>query len=186
MTLYEPGTDKPVAILSYWHVTDSPHGVGNALVLWLDAQVESGSVSSGVFTDNVALANVLNDTLTRHFPEFESVPVDSLPCHEAQCEHVYDGDGRYVASCRFGENRIVVEWADVLDRRAISWKGFPAGERSFDLQNVICPCGSGTLTINGTAINATVQTATRADGSRASSAFLAFAESWVGPLSSTE
>ena len=31
MTLYETNTDHPIAILSYWHVTDSPHGIGNAL-----------------------------------------------------------------------------------------------------------------------------------------------------------
>jgi hypothetical protein len=184
MTLYEPDTDHAVAVISYWHVTDSPHGIGNALVLWLDKNdvPESTRTFSGVFTDNQSLARTLMQTLTRYFPEFKDVPVDALEYHDAHCEHVFDGSRQYRVRCISGEHEIVVEWLDPSDRKAISWPGFPAGEQSFDLQNVICPCGSGTLKIDDRVVNGKVKTGTRADGTPSSSAFLAFAESWAGPL----
>jgi len=184
MTLYKSDTDYPVAIISYWHVIDSPHGIGNALVLWLDeiAVSESARTLSGIFTDNLSLARTLMQTLTRYFPEFSDVSVDALAYYEAHCEHVFNDSGQYRVTCKSGQNKIVVEWRDLLDRRSISWSGFPAGNQSFDLQNVICPCGSGTLIINDFVVNGTVKTGTRTDGHPSSTAFLAFAESWVGPI----
>ena len=184
MTLYKPNTDEPLAVISYWHVTDSLYGIGNALVLWLDEKgfPESTLAFSGIFTDNQSLARTLMETLTRYFPEFESVPVDALKYHDARCEHTFDDSRQYRVNCTSGQDEIIVEWIDPLDRRAISWPGFPAGEQSFDLHNVICPCGVGTLSINGQMVDGKVKTGTRSDGYPSSSAFLAFAESWVGPL----
>jgi hypothetical protein len=184
MTLYKPGTDQPVAILSYWHVTDSPHGTGNALVLWLDqaGDADFHLASSGIYTNNLSLAHTLMQTLTQHFPEFRNVPAASLPYREAHCEHVFNSDGRYIVTCHSEAKKIVVEWAKPLDRRSISWPGFPAGDQLFDLRNVLCPCGSGMLTINGMTIDGEVKTAVRTDGYPSSTAFLAFAESWIGPM----
>jgi hypothetical protein len=184
MTLYKPDTDQPVAIVSYWIVTYSPHGTGNVLVMWLDEShfPESSLASGGIFTDNIPLAHILIDTLTQHFPEFSDVPVAKLPYHEAQCGHTFNDTDRYVATCYSGENKIVVEWAGLLDHKSLSWPGFPTGDQSFDLQNVICPCNSGTLAINNQLLKGKVKTGKFADNSPSSSAFLAFAESWVGPI----
>jgi len=184
MTLYEPDTDRPIAILSYWHVTDSPYGTGNALVLWLEKAIVSGSLrfSGGIFSDRLSLARTLTETLTQYFPEFSDVPVASLPYHEAHCEHTYKDGKRYVVTCVSGKNKIVVEWIDPLDRRAISIPDFPIGEQCFELRNVVCPCGAGILKINDKIVPGKIQTGVRIDGSPSSTAFLAFAESWVGPM----
>ena len=178
MTLYKPDTDQPIAIASYWHVTYSPHGVGNALVMWLD---ESTLFTSGIFTDNIPLARLLMDTLTQHFPEFSDVPVSALPYYEAACEHTFNDTDGYIVTCNSEKNKIVVKWAGLLDIKTLSWPGFPAGSKSFDLQNVICPCNSGIITINDQMMNGQVKTGTFSDNSPSSTAFLAFAESWVGP-----
>ena len=180
MTLYKPDTDHAIAVLSYWHVTDSPHGIGNALILWLDEAIVP--FSGGIFTDNLSLAHTLTEELTQYFPEFDGIPVTTLPYHEAHCEHTYENGKRYIATCTSGNNSIVVEWQEPLDRRGISIPDFPIGSQFFELGNVICTCGAGTLSINGQVIDAKIQTATRADGSPTSTAFLAFAESWVGPI----
>ncbi|MFT3893560.1 MAG: hypothetical protein QM730_18175 [Anaerolineales bacterium] len=184
MTLYEPGTDHPIAILSYWHVTDSPHGIGNALILWLNKAMLSKTIqfSGGILCDHLPLAHMLTETLTQYFPEFSDVPVASLPYHEAHCEHTYENGERYVVRCVSGKDTISVEWIDPLDRRAISIPDFPIGDQCFELRNVVCPCGSGLLRINDQIVPGTIQTGTRADGFPSSTAFLAFAESWVGPV----
>jgi len=58
ITLYALGTEETVAVASYWHCTDSPYGVGHALVLWL--KNENTSIGHGcIFTDNLELAQVL-------------------------------------------------------------------------------------------------------------------------------
>jgi len=185
MTLYTPSTDKPIAVLSYWHVTDSPHGTGNTLVIWLDETIASEAIQlfpGGIFTDNISLARELVETLTQYFPEFSDVPIIALPYQEAYCEHTYDNGNRYSATCISERYKIVVEWIEPLDRRAISIPDFPIGNQFFELRNVISPCRSGTLTINNKQLPGEIQIGTRPDGSPSSTAFLAFAESWVGPI----
>ena len=159
-------------------------GSGTRSILWLDELIAQGTVqfSGGIFTDNLSLARTLTEMLTQYFPEFNGVPVTSLPYYEAHCEHTYDNGKRYAATCVSGKDKIVVEWLEPLDRRAISIPEFPIGDQFFELRNVICPCGSGILTINDQTVNGKIQTGARPDGSPSSTAFLAFAESWVGPI----
>ncbi len=175
MTLYLPGTEQAVAIASYWYCTDSPWGVGHALVLWL------GTGQGGIFTDNLHLGQVLVKDLTRHFPEFQDISIETLAYTEAHCEHTYDGT-RYRVVCQIAKTRIELEWVDVLDRRQVIWPQFPGGEVAYDLTTVICPCRIGRIQIDGKLIPGEVKTARRADGSFSSTAFLAFAETWIGPL----
>lgn len=186
MTLYEPDAEQAIAILSYWHVTDSPNGTGNALILWLNETVEETlQFSGGIFTDNLPLARLLTEALTQYFPEFSDVAVTSLPYHEARCEHIYENGNRYVVNCTSGKDQIIVEWANVLDRRGISIPDFPIGNLFFELRNVVCPCEWGSLNINDQPAPGKIQTGVRTDGSPSSTAFLAFAESWVGPINTS-
>ena len=182
MTLYLPGTEKVTAVASYWHCTDSPQGTGHALVLWLTAKNDAAAPigHGGIFTDNRALAQVLVETLTQHFPEFQDVPVDTLLYADAHCEHTYDGS-HYRVQCQTPETLIELTWADLLDRKQVIWPQFPAGDTTFDLTTVICPCRFGEIQINGQALAGEVKTAQATDGALTSTAFLAFAETWIGP-----
>jgi hypothetical protein len=184
LRLYEPETEHLVTVASYWHCTYSPHGLGNALVLWLDASRMSGMTvyrGGGIFTDNVPLARALVETLTQHFPEFRGLPVTDLPYVEAVCEHVFDGI-RYAAQCRAADAQVEVVWEELLDQKYLNWPQFSTGSTAYDLTTVICPCRAGRVTINGVAVPGEVLQANAADGSPSSTAFLAFAESWVGPV----
>ena len=126
MTLFSPDTEETVAVASYWHCTDSPMGVGHALVLWL--KNENAAIGhGGIFTDSLKLAEVLIRKLTQHFPEFENVPVQSLQYIHAHCGHTYDGTS-YRATCQISAAQVELEWSDPLDRKQILWPGFPAGE----------------------------------------------------------
>jgi hypothetical protein len=183
MTLYVPGTEQVVAIASYWHCTDSPYGVGHALILWLAEGLTpvTGIGQGRVLTDNLDLAQVLVTKLTQYFPEFQDVPIGSLAYIDARCEHVYDG-AHYRVVCQTPEAQIEAEWGGVLDRKQVVWPRFPAGEDAYDLTTVICPCRVGHIQLNGKQIEGEVRTVQTADGKLSSTAFLAFAETWVGPL----
>ncbi|MBI9052095.1 MAG: hypothetical protein JEZ00_21955 [Anaerolineaceae bacterium] len=180
MTLLVPDSGEITAAASYWVCTDSPAGIGHALVLWLAA--ETAELGHGcIFTDNRELARVLVQNLTQHFPEFETIPVGTLPYVEADCGHKYDGE-RYEVLCQAANLRVELAWINVLDRKQVIWPGFPAGQVSFDLTTVICPCRRGTIQINDRVIGGQVKVTQAEDGEYSSTAFLAFAETWIGPL----
>lgn len=178
MTLYAPGTDQVVAVASYWHCTDSPWGVGHALVLWLGTETEIGH--GGIFTDNLDLAQILVNKLTQYFPEFTDIPVSTFAFVNSRCEHTFDGDC-YRVMCQTPKIRIEMEWIGLLDRKQLIWPQFPAGTTVFDLTTVICPCQVGRIQLNGRLMDGEVKTSKTANGRPSSTAFLAFAETWVGP-----
>jgi hypothetical protein len=180
LTLYAPGTEGAVAVASYWHCTDSPMGVGHALVLWL--KDENAAIGhGGVFTDNLKLAEMLVKKLTQYFPEFENVPISALQYMQAHCGHTYDGTS-YRVTCQMSAAQVELEWSEPLDRKQILWPGFPAGEDTYDLSTVIRPCKIGKVQINGKGMDGEVKVTQNAEGMYASSAFLAFAETWIGPV----
>ncbi len=181
MTLYLPGTEQVVAVGSYWYCTDSPWGVGHALILWL--ATEETEIGHGkIFTDNLDLAKVLVKNLTQHFPEFADVPIGTLTyTADIHCEHTYDG-ALYQVVCQAPNLRVEIGWSEILDRKQVLWPRFPAGDAAYDLSTVICPCRFGHIKINDKSIEGEVKTAQTPDGPLSSTAFLAFAETWIGPL----
>jgi len=54
------------------------------------------------------------------------------------------------------------------------------------LTTVICPCQAGHIQLNGKPVAGEVKTSKTANGRPSSTAFLAFAETWVGPLDKKE
>ena len=187
MTLYAPGTEQVAAVASYWYCTDSPWGVGHALILWLGTETTTTTeiVRGSIFTDNLDLAQVLVNKLTQYFPEFKDIPVSTFAFVNARCEHTFDGDC-YRVMCQTPETRIEMEWVGLLDRKQLIWPQFPAGTAAFDLTTVICPCQIGRIQLNGRLMEGEIKTSKTANGRPSSTAFLAFAETWIGPLDGKE
>lgn len=179
MTLYVPGTDRITAVASYWDCTDSPWGTGHALVLW---EADSSGEARAIYTDNPPLAKRLVENLTRHFPEFQGISVADLTYVTAVCGHTFDGT-EYRVTCLAGAHSVELEWSGILDRKQVVWPGFPAGQAAFDLTTVIGPCASAGIRVDGRPIAGEVRTGVSQEGCATSSAFLAFAETWIGPLS---
>ena len=184
MMLYAPAGERVVAAASYWHCTYSRHGSGHALIFWQAPEAAGAPpIGNGIYTDNLPLARMLVETLAQFFPEFRAIPVTTLPYLLAQCEHESDGAQRYTVSCATAQTAVRLEWADPLDHKQICWPQFPAGLQAFDLTTVICPCRRATIALNGAPLLGEVQTS-ETKGWPASSAFLAFAETWIGPVTS--
>ncbi len=172
---------------SYWDCWASPWGIGHALILWLEPGTTAPRIigRGGIFTDNLALAQGLVNTLAQHFPEFRGIPLAQLPYVEALCRHTFDGDS-YRVVCQAAETQIEIAWGNILDRKQIIWPRFPAGPAEYDLTTVICPCGEGRVWLDGARLEGQAQMAQTAEGTTGSSAFLAFAETWIGPLARSE
>lgn len=179
ITLYALGTERAVAVASYWQCLYSPLGRGHALIVWSE-QLKVQGCPGAIFADNMPLAHMLVETLTRHFPEFRAVPLETLGYVPAQCQQHWDGAQHYSVTASFADGEVTAAWAAPLDYKQLIWPQFPAGAQTYHLSTVICPCREASIALNGTAVDGEVQLS-EDDGRPLSSAFLAFAESWVGP-----
>ncbi|HEY8601595.1 MAG TPA: hypothetical protein VIL85_24425 [Thermomicrobiales bacterium] len=183
LTLYRPGTVEAVAVAGYWRCVYSPHGEGEAILVWVDP-VGSGlgdAAPHAIYSDNLPMARYIVATFNQHFPEYQGLgfgALEPLPARFFQESH---GGSYHRAACHAGPRTIELTWREILDRKLLSVPDFPCGERRFDLSTVLCPCGSATLVVDGRAIEGEVR-AQRDGDSPQSSAFLAFCETWVGPL----
>jgi hypothetical protein len=183
MTLCSPGTDRTVAVASYWHCVVSPWGVGRALVLWLRSRASGTKVDTrgGIYAYNLDMARGLVNSLIQYFPAFRGVPLEDLPYAEAVCSHSFDGH-RYQVECRAEKTRIELEWAKILDWKRLVWLRFPTGPVAYDLATLICPCREAQALVDGVPIDGEAQIGQTSEGTTGSSAFLAFAETWIGPV----
>lgn len=175
-----------VAAASYWRCTYSAHGEGNALILWLDqdAAGAGGGALRAIYTDNPAMARFVTDTLNQHFGDFQNRDFPAVQPELARFSQESDSRHYHRVVCHAADRRIELEWRDVRDYQQVIGSQLTFGDRSFELATVICPCATATITVDGRPVTGEVRLSER-DGRPQSSAFLAFAESWVenGPAS---
>lgn len=180
LSLYRPGTDELVVAASYWRCTYSAHGEGNVLVLWLDqAALEAGEGTlTVIYADNAPLARFVTDTLNQHFGDFQNRGFADVQPEPARFSQEWGSRGSHRVAVQAAERRVELVWRDVRDYGQVVATAMALGGRSFDLATVICPCATGTITVDDVAVAGEVRLGER-DGRPQSSAFLAFAESWV-------
>jgi hypothetical protein len=180
LSLYGPNGGGLVAAASYWRCTYSPHGEGNVLVLWLDlagAGLGQGELRA-IFTDNAPMARFVTDTLNQHFGDYQPRDFPSVQPQPARFFQESDSRHYHRVVCHGADHAVELVWRDVRDRQMVIGSDLTLGGRSFELATVICPCAGATLTLDGKPAAGEVRLSER-DGRPQSSAFLAFAESWV-------
>jgi hypothetical protein len=176
--------DAEIAFASYWHCTYSPYGSGQFLALHIEPNVlENNPAALTILAaDNLPLGRALADELVRHFPDVGHIPFTETKVETATLSHSSDGQKSYRVECRSAQYHINLAWEDVLDvRLPKTYADFiTEAERGtmLDVSNVICPVGSGSITINGAAVNGRVHSFHDGTIPR-STAFLAFSETWV-------
>jgi hypothetical protein len=183
LTLYHPGTDEIVAVAGYWRGVYSPHGAGEAVLVWVDPGRSGLGIAAPevTYSDNLPMARYIVQTFNQHFPEFAGLGFGAREPQPARLIWMDAGDGSYRATCEAGARTIVLGWREILDRKLLLIPDFPCGERRFDLPTALCPCGDASLEIDGRAIAGEVRAQRDGDAPQ-SSAFLAFCETWVGPV----
>lgn len=185
LSLFRPGSGELVAAASYWRCTYSAHGEGNALIFWLDcaaAGVGDGTLTA-IYTDNAPMARFVTDTLNQHFGDFQDKGFPSVTPESARFFQESDSRRYHRVVTHAGEHSIELVWRDVRDYQQVIGSEMALGGRGFELATVICPCAEGAITFDGKPVQGEVRLTER-DGRPQSSAFLAFAESWVdnGPV----
>jgi hypothetical protein len=176
--------EAEIAFASYWRCTYSPLGGGHFLALHLAAGLlpDQPAPLTLLAADNLPLGRMLTDDLVRHFPNLGHIPFTEINVDMGNLSQASDGRKNLRVECHVRQYHIEVVWDDVLDVRLP--KSYPnnieAVERglAFDVSTVICPVGTGRMTVNGVAVNGKVHSFH--DGTmHRSTAFLAFSETWV-------
>ncbi|MFN8557469.1 MAG: hypothetical protein U0531_09005 [Dehalococcoidia bacterium] len=176
LTLHRPGGDDAVAAASFWHCTYSAQGEGDLLVIWVD----DGAVAlTAIYSDNAALARFLTDTLNQHFGDFRGRGFGAMAVTPARFSQQSDSRVYHRVACHAADRIIELEWRDVRDRQLMVATESMVGDKSFDIASVLCPVGQATITVDGARVQGEVRLGQDDAGRPRSSAFLAFAESWV-------
>jgi hypothetical protein len=180
LSLFHPESGALVAAASYWRCTYSAHGEGNALIIWLDraaAGAGEGTLTA-IFADNAPMARFVTDTLTQHFGGFTDKGFTEVAPEPARFFQESDSRDYHRVVAHTQGHQVELVWRDVRDYQQVIGADIQYGGRSFELATVICPCAEATITLNGVVVQGVVRLTER-DGRPQSSAFLAFAESWV-------
>lgn len=177
LMLYRPGTDQVIAVASYWKCSYSSAGSGEALVIWVDADASGLGERApvGVFTDNAAMARLVWDTFNRHFDRLQGRGIEQVSPQPARFTQQSGEMRLHRVTCSIGTMAIELEWRDAFE--VIHTVTTPeVGSSRWEVTNVVCPCADGGIRVNGVEVIGEVH---QPEGMFRSSAFLAFAESWV-------
>ena len=184
MRLVRPGTEEEIAIASYWNCTYTPYGVGQVLVLHVEAGVLPARADplTLIFADNSPLGRYVADTLVQHFEGFDRLDLKAVQVENARLTQSGNPREVYRVVCRADSHTIEVTWNDLLDVRLPHTYTNLITESDtgsvLDVSNVICPVERGSVIIDGVSISGKVHSFH--DGTRhRSTAFLAFSETWI-------
>lgn len=183
MTLYRPGTEEIVAVAGYWRCVYSPHGDGEAILIWADPAGSGlgAAAPHAIYADNLPMARYIVATFNQHFPEFRDFGFGALEPLPARFFQESRSGSYHRAVCHADDRTVELVWRDPLDRKLLTWPAFPCGARRFDLSTVISPCAAATIAVDGRAVAGEVRAVRDGDAPQ-SSAFLAFCETWIGPV----
>jgi hypothetical protein len=177
ITLFRPGGDQVVAAISCWRCTYSEHGEGYVLVVRSDSAAAGPDVlpSRAVYSDNAALGRMVVSNFNQYFDRFRDCGFAELEPQPARFLQQADGRRLHRITCTTGAASIELLWQDVLDA-ALEIFYNTSGPLPYDVSAVICICARASISVNGKPVTGEVR---RPDGGSASSAFLAFSETWV-------
>jgi hypothetical protein len=177
ITLYSPGSDEAIAGISCWRCTYSEHGEGFVLALWCDpvAVGVPGGPQTAVYADNAAMGRMVMARFNQYFAGFHGRSLAEIVPQPARFVQQADGRRLHRIMCVSADLGIELLWQDAFDA-ALEIFDNRSGPEPYDVSAVICPCQRGTISINGVALRGEVRVPA---GESASSAFLAFSETWV-------
>jgi hypothetical protein len=175
ISLYLPGEDDAVLRVSCWRCTYSAQGEGFVLAWACDGAIPGFPTlpKRAVYSDNTAMARLVMGQLNEHFAGFAGVA--ALEPQPARFIQMGDGQRMHRITCLCAGQSIELLWQDVFDA-ALEIFDNRSGPVPYDVSAVICPCRYGSVALDGVALNAEIRVP---DGYSASSAFLAFSETWV-------
>jgi hypothetical protein len=177
ITLYQPGAEDAVAGISCWRCTYSAHGEGFVLALWCNpaAVGAPGLPPTAVLSDNPAMGRMVMARFNQYFGGFTGRGLADIAPEPARFTQQADGRRLHRITCVAAGMSIELVWREVFDA-ALEIFDNRSGPEPYDVSAVICPCRGGAILVDGTPLLGEVRVPA---GESASSAFLAFSETWV-------
>lgn len=173
IVLYAPESDDMIAIASVWTCTYSEAGTGRVLVIWADpvATGLDALAPVGIFTDNPELGRFVWANFYNDYAPIRNRGVEEAPLRVAHFTELSAGKHLHRISCVAGSTMIELEWRDVID--VFHVVTHPTG---YEVSVVAAPCAAGTIRVDGIPAAGDIH---QPEGWFGSSAFLAFAETWI-------
>ncbi len=161
--------------ISHWRILWSPAGSGHALFV----QGELTIGEARVYSDNVGLARWLQETIeSLLYPPFAD---PALIIRDAAFERTGAPPGTATERVFSSDDEILMAWWDFLDPFVLTEPpGY--GDRPLGVYTTFFPARGAQLTLNGVAAAGNLWFPDR-HGRQASSACLAWSETWVQPQS---
>jgi len=159
--------------VSHWRVLWCPAGAGH--VLFIQSTLTDGRAR--VYADNVAVARWLQGTIeTLLFPAFADTALPVVSAAFARAGGPWSTATETVASAN---DRLTLSWYDCIEPFVLhAPPGF--GDRPLGVFSTFFPARAAQLELNGRIATGSVWAETRGDR-QASSACLAWSETWVKP-----
>jgi hypothetical protein len=158
---------------SHWRVLWCPAGAGHAL--FMQSELIAGKVR--IFTDNVAVARWLQRNIETHlFPAFAD---EKLPIVSADFMRHGDAHSSAIETVASSENEITLTWYDFIEPMVVT---LPPGfkNRPIGVFSTFFPARAAQAEMDGEVTTGSPWEETRGDR-KASSACLAWSETWVKP-----
>ncbi len=129
-----------------------------------------------IYTDNPSLGRMITERFNQYFDGFRDPGLAALALQSAQFIQYPNGRQSRRIVCTSGMHVIELVWEDIFDA-AMELFHNTSGPIAYDVSAVICPCARGIIMVNGVPLPGETRVPA---GDSASSAFLAFSETWVG------
>jgi hypothetical protein len=182
LTLYRPAGGAPAVMVvaaSFWSCTWSPAGAGSVLVVWADPEASGleEHAPRAVLADNEPLGRLVAGSFVRHFAEFRGRRVAETAPRAAELAARSGHDGSLSVTCTTGRQRIELAWR-AAEAPYLRVAEEPYGDVTYHVSSVLRPCGQADVTVDGRRLPGQ-PLRSELDGQPHSSAFLAYAETWV-------
>lgn len=169
-------------LMCFFRVVYSPHGMGHGIVVLDEPTREAGRPDADNFciTDNEPLARYLVSDFFSKFASFRVSPGINALTYLALTEVRREGDTRstYSEIVRAADLEVVATWENLSAPYAVDMPTENGPTKQHQMYSVFLDAPNASVTVNGRPMKGRVAERDFA-GTRKSTAFLAFSESWM-------
>lgn len=169
-----------VTLASFFRVMLSPHGGGHAVVVIQDPQAKAAPERNFCLTDNEKLARWLVADYVAHFGAFKGLPalVDLAYRKLSGCAREGDATSRYSEIVKGDGIDLRLTWEGIGEAFALQMPPDKSATGKHRMLSVFAGAREGVITIDGRRLPGHAVPRDMA-GRQITTAFLAFAESWI-------
>jgi hypothetical protein len=167
-------------LVSFFRVVYSPHGGGHGVVVLMDPQERNPNAINAFYTDNRALGEYLKADFLAHFAAFKDNPLlPNLPIREATSfTHAGDARSSWTETIRGSGIEISLTWSELSQPFLVNYRPEHSATGKHYMTSLFIPGQRAEVIVNG-ARGVGKPISRDMYGTKSTTAFLAFSETWV-------